>query len=250
MRIIFFVLIFLFSNFNVLASGSGNDLPKHNWSFKGLTGTFDKSAVQRGFKVYREVCSGCHSMSLLYYRDLIDIGFSDEEVKTIAAEYTVIDGPNEEGEMFERPARPSDHFVSPFSNEQEARLSNNGSYPPDLSVITKAKKRGPDYIFNLLLGYTEPPVDYELGEGMYYNKWKEGHQISMAQPLDEGYVDYDDGTENTLPQLAEDITTFLVWSAEPELEERKKLGIKVILFFIVLGSIVFIVKNRLWREIH
>ena len=250
MRIIFFVLIFLFSNFNVLASGSGNDLPKHNWSFKGLTGTFDKSAVQRGFKVYREVCSGCHSMSLLYYRDLIDIGFSDEEVKAIAAEYTVIDGPNEEGEMFERPAKPSDRFVPPFSNEQEARISNNGSYPPDLSVITKAKKHGPDYIFNLLLGYTEPPVDFELGEGMYYNKWKEGHQISMAQPLDEGYVDYDDGTENNLPQLAEDITTFLVWSAEPELEERKKLGIKVILFFIVLGSIVFIVKNRLWREIN
>ena len=250
MRIIFFVLIFLFSNFNVLASGSGNDLPKHNWSFKGLTGTFDKSAVQRGFKVYREVCSGCHSMSLLYYRDLIDIGFSDEEVKAIVAEYTVIDGPNEEGELCECPAKPSDRFVSPFSNEQEARVSNNGSYPPDLSVITKAKKHGPDYIFNLLLGYTEPPVDFELGEGMYYNKWKEGHQISMAQPLDEGYVDYDDGTENTLPQLAEDITTFLVWSAEPELEERKKLGIKVILFFIVLGSIVFIVKNRLWREIH
>ena len=250
MRIIFFILIFLFSNFNVLASGSGNDLPKHNWSFKGLTGTFDKSAVQRGFKVYREVCSGCHSMSLLYFRDLIDIGFSNEEVKAIAAEYTVIDGPNDEGEMFERPARPSDRFVPPFSNKQEARVSNNGSYPPDLSVITKARKRGPDYIFNLLLGYTEPPVDFELGEGMYYNKWKEGHQIAMAQPLDEGYVDYDDGTENTLPQLAEDITTFLVWSAEPELEERKKLGIKVILFFIVLGSIVFIVKNRLWREIH
>ena len=250
MRIIFFILIFLFSNINVVASGSGNDLPKHKWSFKGLTGTFDKSAVQRGFKVYREVCSGCHSMSLLYYRDLIDIGFSREEVKAIAAEYTVIDGPNEEGEMFERPAKPSDRFVPPFSNEQEARVSNNGSYPPDLSVITKAKKHGPDYIFNLLLGYTDPPVDFELGEGMYYNKWKEGHQISMAQPLDEGYVDYDDGTENTLPQLAEDITTFLVWSAEPELEERKKLGIKVILFFIVLGSIVFIVKNRLWREIH
>ena len=250
MRIIFFVLIFLFSNFNVLASGSGNDLPKHNWSFKGLTGTFDKSAVQRGFKVYREVCAGCHSMSLLYYRDLIDIGFSDEEVKAIAAEYTVIDGPNEEGEMFERSAKPSDRFVSPFANEQEARVNNNGSYPPDLSVITKAKKHGPDYIFNLLLGYTEPPVDFELGEGMYYNKWKEGHQISMAQPLDEAYVDYDDGTENTLPQLAEDITTFLVWSAEPELEERKKLGIKVILFFIILGSIVFVVKNRLWRKIH
>ena len=182
MRIIFLILIFLFLNFNVLASGSGNDLPKHNWSFKGLTGTFDKSAVQRGFKVYREVCSGCHSMSLLYYRALIDIGFSREEVQAIAAEYTVIDGPNEEGEMFERAARPSDNFVPPFSNEQEARVSNNGSYPPDLSVITKAKKHGPDYIFNLLLGYTEPPVDFELGEGMYYNIWKEGHRLAMAQP--------------------------------------------------------------------
>ena len=250
MRIIFFILIFLFSNFNVLALGSGNDLPKHNWSFKGLTGTFDKAAVQRGFKVYREVCSGCHSMSLLYYRDLIDIGFSNEEVKAIAAEYTVIDGPNDEGEMFERPARPSDRFVPPFSNKQEARVSNNGSYPPDLSVITKARKRGPDYIFNLLLGYTDPPVDFELGEGMYYNKWKEGHQIAMAQPLDEGYVDYDDGTENTLPQLAEDVVTFLEWSAEPELEERKSLGIKVILFFIVLGFLVFLAKRRLWKNIH
>ena len=250
MRIVTILLIF-FLNIHTSASGSSSgNMPDHKWSFEGITGTFDKAALQRGFKVYKEICSGCHSMRLLYYRDLIDIGFSEEEVKVIASDYTVIDGPNDEGEMFERPARPSDHFVSPFSNEQEARISNNGSYPPDLSVITKAKKHGPDYIFNLLLGYTELPVDFELGEGMYYNKWKEGHQIAMAQPLDEGYVDYDDGTENTLPQLAEDITTFLVWSAEPELEERKKLGIKVILFFIVLGSIVFIVKNRLWREIH
>ena len=129
-------------------------------------------------------------------------------------------------------------------------MGNNGSYPPDLSVITKAKKRGPDYIFSLLLGYTELPVDFKLGEGMYYNKWKEGHQIAMAQPLDEGYVDYDDGTENILSQLAEDVVTFLAWSAEPELEERKSLGIKVILFFIVLGFIVFLAKRRLWKNIH
>ena len=250
MKVILFTLLFLFPNINIFASGNYNEMPKHQWSFDGISGTFDRASIQRGYKVYREVCAGCHSMKLLYYRDLIDIGFSADEVKAIAAEYTVLDGPNDEGEMFERSARPSDHFVSPFSNEQEARLNNNGSYPPDLSVITKAKKHGYNYIYNLLLGYKEPPEDFDIGEGMYYNQWKEGNQIAMAQPLDEDYVDYDDGTENTLPQLAKDVTTFLVWSAEPELEVRKNLGIKVVLFFIILGFIVFFVKNRLWKNVH
>ena len=188
-------------------------------------------------------------MKLLYYRDLIDVGFTAEEVKAIAAEYEVIDGPNDEGEMFERPAKPSDRFVSPYLNEQEARVSNNGSYPPDLSVITKAKVNGPDYIYNLLIGYSDPPKDFELGDGMYYNKWKEGYQIAMAQPLDDDYVDYDDGTENSLEQLAKDVTTFLVWSAEPELEERKTLGLKVLLFFLIFGFLIYLVKNKLWREV-
>ena len=250
MKIIFLIVFFLFPYFTVLASEDSNDIPKHDWTFNGITGTFDNASIQRGYKIYREVCSGCHSMNLLYYRDLIDIGFSEDEVKAIAAEYTVMDGPNDEGEMYEGPARPADHFVSPFINEQEARASNNGSYPPDLSVITKAKKNGPDYIYNLLLGYEESPDDFDLGEDMYYNKWKEGNQIAMSQPLDEGYVDYDDGTENTLPQLAEDLTTFLVWSAEPELEIRKNLGIKIILFFLILGFIIFLAKQKLWREIH
>ena len=250
MRILILVVIFLLPNFNIFAETTGNTIPKHKWSFSGLTGTFDRASVQRGYKVYREVCSGCHSMKLLYYRDLIDIGFSEEEVKIIAADYTVIDGPNDEGEMFERPARPSDHFVSPFANDEEARASNNGSYPPDLSVITKARKHGADYIFNLLLGYKDPPEDFEIGEGMYYNEWMEGHQIAMASPLDDGYVDYDDGTENTLSQLAEDVVTFLTWSAEPELEIRKNMGIKVILFFIFFGIIIYLVKQRLWKDVH
>jgi len=250
MRVFFLFATLLFFNFNLFAASDDKKQPSHEWSFNGLMGKYDFSAIQRGYKVYREVCSGCHSMNLLYYRDLIDVGFSKEEVKAIAAEYTVLDGPNDEGDMFERPAKSSDHFVSPYKNEQEARYSNNGSYPPDLSVITKAKINGPDYIYNLLLGYTEAPVDFEIGEGMYYNKWKEGNQIAMAQPLDEGYVDYDDGTENTLHQLAEDVTTFLVWSAEPELEERKRIGIKVLLFFIIAGALVFIVKNNLWRRVH
>ena len=250
MRVLLLVIIFLLPNFTLSAESSGNAMPKHKWSFSGLTGTFDRASLQRGYKVYREVCSGCHSMQLLYYRDLIDIGFSEEEVKAIAAEYTVVDGPNDEGEMFERPAKPADHFVSPFTNEQEARVSNNGAYPPDLSVIVRARKNGANYLYNLLLGYTDAPESFEVSEGMYYNKWINGNQLAMAPPLDEGYVDYDDGTNNTLPQLAEDVVTFLKWSAEPELEERKSLGIKVILFFIVFGFIVFLAKRRLWRNIH
>ena len=225
-------------------------MPKHEWSFKGITGTFDRAAVQRGYKVFREVCSGCHSMNLLYYRDLLDIGFSEEQIKAIAAEYTVLDGPNDEGEMFERPAKLADRFVDPYSNEQEARISNNGSYPPDLSVITKARKYGVDYIYNLLIGYTDAPDNLEIGEGMYYNEWMEGNQLAMAQPLDDEYVDYDDGTENSLPQLAEDVVTFLAWSAEPELEVRKKLGIRAILFFVVIGFLFYFVKIRLWKNIN
>ena len=146
------------------SESSGGKAPKHDWSFEGFTGTFDRAALQRGYKVYREVCSGCHSMKLLYYRDLIDIGFSPEQVKAIAAEYTVVDGPDDEGSMFERPAKPSDRFVGPFANAQEARFNNNGSYPPDLSVIAKARKNGVDYLYNLLLGYTEAPENFELGK--------------------------------------------------------------------------------------
>tara|TARA_Y100001970_G_scaffold216978_1_gene265685 strand:- start:77 stop:814 length:738 start_codon:yes stop_codon:yes gene_type:complete len=241
---------FLFSNSLQSAGSLSKKMPKNEWSFQGFTGTFDRASVQRGFKVYREVCSGCHSMNLLYYRDLIDIGFSEEEVKAIASEYDVLDGPNDEGEMFERSARPSDKFVDPFLNEQEARLSNNGAYPPDLSVITKARKYGVDYIYNLLMGYQEPPEGTIIGDGMYFNKWVEGNQIAMAQPLDDEYVDYDDGTENNLAQLSKDVTVFLAWSAEPELEVRKKLGIKVILFFVIIGFLFYLAKLRLWRNLN
>ena len=250
MRIVTILLIFFLNFYASASENSGGNMPDHEWSFEGITGTFDKAALQRGFKVYREICSGCHSMRLLYYRDLIDIGFNEEEVKVIASDYTVVDGPNDEGEMFERDAKPSDHFVGPFANDQEARVSNNGSLPPDLSVISKARVNGANHLYNLLLGYTEPPENFEVAEGMYYNKWMNGNQIAMAPPLDEGYVDYDDGTENTLPQLAEDLATFLVWSAEPELEARKKLGIKVILFFIIFGIVVYFTKRRLWRDVH
>ena len=247
--ILFFLLFFYTSNL-FAAESSTKSLPQHEWSFEGITGTFDRGALQRGYQVYSEVCSGCHSMKLLYYRDLIDIGFSEDQVKAIASEFTVIDGPNDEGEMFERDARPADRFVSPYLNDNEARANNNGAYPPDLSVITKAKKDGANYIYNLLLGYKDPPADMEVGEGMYYNIYMAGNQIAMPQPIYDESVDYADGTNNSAEQLAEDLVVFLTWAAEPELEVRKNLGIKVILFFIVLGFIIFLAKNHLWREVH
>ncbi|MFL2509547.1 MAG: cytochrome c1 [Alphaproteobacteria bacterium] len=247
--ILFFLLFFYTSNL-FAAESSTKSLPQHEWSFEGITGTFDRGALQRGYQVYSEVCSGCHSMKLLYYRDLIDIGFSEDQVKAIASEFTVIDGPNDEGEMFERDARPADRFVSPYLNDNEARANNNGAYPPDLSVITKAKKDGANYIYNLLLGYKDPPADMEVGEGMYYNIYMAGNQIAMPQPIYDESVDYSDGTNNSAEQIAEDLVVFLTWAAEPELEVRKNLGIKVILFFIILGFIIFLAKNRLWREVH
>ena len=247
--ILFFLLFFYTSNL-FAAESATKSVPQHEWSFEGITGTFDRGALQRGYQVYSEVCSGCHSMKLLYYRDLIDIGFSEDQVKAIASEFTVIDGPNDEGEMFERDARPADRFVSPYLNDNEARANNNRAYPPDLSVITKAKKDAANYIYNLLLGYKDPPADMEVGEGMYYNIYMAGNQIAMPQPIYDESVDYADGTNNSAEQLAEDLVVFLTWAAEPELEARKNLGIKVILFFIILGFIIFLAKNRLWREVH
>ena len=250
MKIFLFFLIFFLSSGLFASENSLKEMPKHDWSFNGVTGTFDRAALQRGYKVFREVCSGCHSMRLLYYRDLIDIGFSPAQVKVIASDYTVLDGPNDDGEMFERSARIADKFVSPYSNENEARANNNGAYPPDLSVITKARKYGVDYIYNLLLGYNEPPEGVLIGEGMYYNEWMPGNQIAMPSPLADDVVDYDDGTDTNIKQLSEDVVTFLKWSAEPEMEERKNLGIKVILFFTILGIVVYLAKNRLWREVY
>ena len=250
MKIFLLLTLFLFSSISWGSESSNKEMPKHKWSFNGVTGTFDRAALQRGYKVYREVCSGCHSMRLLYYRDLIDIGFSEAQVKVISSDYTVLDGPNDEGEMFEREARPADNFVNPYLNDNEARANNNGAYPPDLSVITKARKYGVDYIYNLLLGYNEPPEGVAVGDGMYYNEWMPGNQIAMPAPISDGSVDYDDGTDNNAKQLSEDVVTFLKWAAEPEMEVRKNMGIKVILFFMIFGLVVYLAKNRLWRDVH
>ena len=249
-KIIYILYIFFVSTNLSASENQTSSLPEHEWSFEGITGTFDRAALQRGYKVFREVCSGCHSMNLLYYRDLIDIGFNEDQIKAIASDYTLIDGPNDEGEMYERQAKPSDKFVDPYSNNNEARFSNNGAYPPDLSLITKSRKGGANYIYNLLIGYQDPPSDIKVGDGMYYNIWVPGNQIAMPVPLYDESVDYDDGTIPTAQQLAEDVTVFLAWAAEPELEERKRLGIKVILFFILISFLVLLMKKKLWKEIN
>ena len=222
-----------------------------DWSFQGMFGTYDRGAQQRGFQIYLEVCAACHSLRLVAYRNLAGIGLNEDQIKAVAAEYEVTDGPNDEGEMYSRPARPSDRFVSPFANANAARASNNGALPPDLSLMAKARKGGPDYLYALLTGYKEePPEGFKLAEGMQYNLYFPGNQIAMAPPLSDDAVEYADGTKPTLHQLSEDVTVFLNWAAEPELEERKRLGIKVLLFLIVLTAMMYALKRQVWRDQH
>jgi cytochrome c1 len=232
-------------------------LPNHDWTFEGVFGYFDKAQLRRGYKIYRQVCSGCHGMRLLYYRDLEDLGYSEDQVKEIASQYEVPAPPNEwgetyvDGERLMQPAKPSDHFISPYPNENAARAANAGALPPDLSVMAKARKGGPDYIYALLTGFKdEPPEGFKMMEGMYYNEYFPGHQIAMPQPLFDEAVDYEDGTPMTLDQYAKDISAFLEWSASPELEARKSLGIKVILFLIVLTALFYALKRKIWADVH
>jgi ubiquinol-cytochrome c reductase cytochrome c1 subunit len=236
---------------DALAAGEALHPPDTKFSFDGLFGSFDRASAQRGFQVYKEVCSNCHSMRLIYYRNLRELGLSDAEVRAIAATVQVADGPNDEGQMFERPGRPSDRFRSPFTNEKAARAANNGAYPPDLSVITKAREGGADYIHALLTGYSDPPEDFHLMEGMNYNKYFAGRQIAMAPPLaGEGQVEFKDGTTATVEQMSRDVTTFLAWAAEPELETRKQMGVRIILFLTILGGLVYAVKRKVWSDVH
>lgn len=235
---------------SALASEGGHPVPALSWSFSGFFGTFDRGAVQRGFQVYKEACASCHGMKLVFYRNLGAIGFSEEQVKAIAAQNEVSDGPNDQGEMFTRPARPSDRFKSPFANEQAARAANNGAYPPDLSVITKARMNGPNYLHALLTGYQEPPPGMTLLAGMNYNPYFPGGQIAMPKILNDGLVTYADGTTASADQMAHDVATFLSWASEPEMEVRKRLGVKAFLFLIVLTVLLYAVKRKVWAELH
>ena len=225
---------------------------KNDWSFEGILGTFDRSSLQRGYQVYQEVCSGCHSIQHLSYRNLSEKGgpeFSLDEAKAIAAQFEVTDGPNDDGEMFTRPRRLSDKFVNPFPNIQAATAANGGAYPPDMSVLVKARKGGADYIYSLLLGYEEVPAGYELDDGVYYNKYIPGNKIMMSKPLSEGAVEYSDGTQATEAQMAKDVVTFLTWAAEPNLEARHKMGFKVFIFLIILLTLVYFSKQKVWSRL-
>jgi len=225
-------------------------IPDTRFSFEGLFGTFDRASVQRGFQVYKDVCAACHSMRQLYYRNLTEIGLTEAQARAIAAQFQVQDGPNDEGQMFERPARLSDHFRRPFPNDQAARAANNGALPPDLSVMVKARADGADYLYALLTGYQDPPAGFTLMEGMNYNAYFPGHQIAMPNILNPGQVEFADGTEATVAQMARDVTTFLAWAAEPELEQRRQMGVKIILFLIVLGGLTYAVKRKVWADVH
>jgi len=228
---------------------------KHvDFSFKGPFGTFDRGQLQRGYKVYVEVCSACHSMDLLAFRNLSQEGgpdFTTDEVRVLAAEFPrqVIDGPDDFGDMFERPGKPSDHFPPPFPNQAAARASNNGAYPPDFSVLAKARHGGADYIYSLLTGYEEPPAHMEVRDGSYYNPYFPGGQLAMAPPLADELVEYTDGAPMTTEQYAKDISAFMMWTAEPKLEERKRIGFQVMIFLVVLAGLLYFTKQKLWRDV-
>jgi ubiquinol-cytochrome c reductase cytochrome c1 subunit len=232
------------------AAGEAIALPPVNFAFEGLFGTFDRGSLQRGYQVYKEVCSACHAMRQLSYRNLLELGLTEEQVRGLIAEIEVQDPlPNDQGEMFTRPARLSDRFRSPFANEQAARAANNGAYPPDLSVMVKARAGGADYLHALLTGYTDPPAGMTMMDGMNYNKYFPGHQIAMPNVLNPGQVEFADGTEATVDQMARDVTTFLAWAAEPELEQRRQMGVRIILFLIVLGGLTYSVKRKIWADV-
>lgn len=259
------------------AAEGGAEIERQDWTFSGLFGHYDQQQLQRGYKVYKNVCAACHGMQLLSYRNLGQPGgpeFPEAVVAQIAREASVTDGPNDSGEMFERPGRPSDRFVVPFKNKKEAAAANNGAAPPDLSVIAKGRttshevawymspfsmlydiltqyqEQGSDYIYALLTGYSEPPEGFHLLEGMNYNKAFPGHMIAMAPPLSDGVVEYEDGTPATVQQYAHDVTAFLTWAAEPHMEERKMLGLRVIFYLLVLAVLFYLSKRLLWRDLH
>jgi ubiquinol-cytochrome c reductase cytochrome c1 subunit len=225
--------------------------PHQQWPFEGVFGTYDTAASQRGFQVYKEVCSACHAVKHLAFRNLEEIGYTEDQVKGIAAQYQVTDGPNDEGQMFQRPARPSDPIPGPFPNDQAARAANNGALPPDLSLITKAREGGPDYVYAILNGFKDPPTGFKVNEGMYYNQYFTGHQIKMPPPLTQtDQLKYADGTQATVPQMSHDVVSFLSWAAEPNLNDRHRIGFKVILFLIIATGVFYAAKRKIWSRIH
>ncbi len=225
-------------------------VPPQEWSFDGLLGTFDKQQLQRGFQVYREVCAACHGLKYIAFRNLEALGYSEAQIKALAEEYQIEDGPDEFGETFLRPGKASDYVPDPFPNEAVARMANGGALPPDLSLMTKARANGPDYVYNLMIGYVDPPADVELMAGMSYNKYFPGNQIAMGEQLFDDRVFYADGTAATKEQISKDVTAFLHWAAEPNLEARHSMGIKVMLYTLLFTVLAYLLKVRIWSRLE
>ncbi|MCS6986802.1 MAG: cytochrome c1 [Sphingomonadaceae bacterium] len=221
-----------------------------SWPHTGPFGKFDRAQLQRGFQVYKEVCSSCHGLYHVHYRDLEKIGFTPAQVKAIAAEYEVPAIDPNTGETITRPALPTDKFYRPFPNEQAARAANNNAYPPDLSLIIKARKNGESYVYSLLTGYgEEPPPGFEVPDGLNYNPYFHSVNIAMAQPLVDGQVEYADGTPATVDQMAKDVVAFLRWAAEPELEVRRRVGLASLLFLSILAVLSYLTYRRVWADV-
>jgi ubiquinol-cytochrome c reductase cytochrome b/c1 subunit len=252
------------------AAAEAVDPPRLKWSFSGPFGMYDRAQLQRGFKVYREVCQGCHGLELLSFRNLAEPGgpgYSTAQAAAVAAEYQIKDI-DDQGNAIERPGRPADRFPSPFPNENAAKAANNGTVPPDLSVIAKGRtyergfpwfvfdaftqfqEQGVDYIAALLKGYEEAPQGFTLPEGTQYNKYFPGNTIAMPQPLQDGQVTYDDGAPQTLDQYSKDVAAFLIWAAEPHMEARKRMGFQVMIFLIVLSGLLYFTKKKVWADAH
>jgi ubiquinol-cytochrome c reductase cytochrome b/c1 subunit len=246
--------------------------PSQKWSFAGPFGTFDRGSLQRGLKVYKEVCSACHSLNYIAFRNLADPGgpgYSEAQAAALASEYKIHDGPNDAGDMFDRPGRPADYFPAPFPNEQAARAANAGGLPPDLSLITKARsyergfpqfiidfftqfqEQGPNYVDAILQGFEDkPPAGVTIPDGTYYNKYFPGHAIKMPKPLSDGQVTFDDGSPATVAQYAHDVSTFLMWTAEPHMEQRKRLGLQVFVFLILFAFLMYFTTKKVWANAH
>ncbi|MGH6737400.1 MAG: cytochrome c1 [Methyloceanibacter sp.] len=234
-------------------NGHGPEIAAQSWSFAPPFGTYDRAQLQRGYRVYKDICANCHSMRLLSYRNLGEPGgpeFSPKAVEVLASQAQITDGPDDKGQMFQRPGRPADHFRSPYPNEQAARAAHKGALPPDLSVMAKARPGGPDYLYALLTGYREPPEGFDLAKGMHYNEAFPGHQIAMRNPLVDGAIQYTDGTKPTVDNYARDVSAFLMWAAEPKLEERHKLGARVMIFLLVFAVIMYLAKRAVWSRLH
>ena len=246
-----FLILLVFSK--AYAAENNAKLLKTDWTFKGLFGKFDRSSLQRGYQVYTEVCASCHSMKYLSYRNLAEKGgpeFPEDQAKAIAASFEVMDGPNADGEMFARPGKLSDKFVMPYDNVKAAQAANGGAYPPDMSVLVKARGGGVDYIYSLLQGYEEAPSGMTLDDGVHYNKYMYGNKIRMAAPLSDGLVEYGDGTAATVEQMSKDVTTFLMWAAEPHLEARHQMGFKAIIYLIILTILVYFSMKKIWSRVE